>query len=204
MKALLIVVAWLVGVSTCSAFCPTSTCHAGGPQLNTAAIIVSSRYEGLREQIGKNDHPLIDKWAKEVGLDNRLQRKQTGTGFSWCLLFVRGVYEEAGKMLRVKNPLPKIAGVHNLWVYAKANELRFRVVQAEEIIAGTTKSVAGDIIIMLYSGGKGHTGLTKRQVSNWELETREGNTNQAGSREGNGVYTKRRAVESLAGVIKPL
>lgn len=175
---------------------------AAPPQLPCVAVSSSAHYLGVRERTGHNDHPLIDKWAKEVGLDNKAQIKQTGMGYSWCLLFVRGMYQEASTKLSVKNPLPKIAGVVNLFEYAKANELRFKVIDTDDVIAGVEKAVTGDILIMIHKGGKGHTGIITPKSSNLQVNSREGNTNQAGSREGDGVYNKVRTVSSLSSLIR--
>jgi hypothetical protein len=104
--------------------------------------------------------------------------------------------EEAADSLKVKNPLPRYAGVLNLWEYMSANELRFKVIHPEDIMAGIERGKAGDIMIILEGHGLGHTGLVVNQINNMKEHTREGNTNNNGSREGDGVYNKTRKVDS--------
>lgn len=176
---------------------------AAADTLSQEAINASAKYLGVREISGRNDHPLINKWAAEVGLNNKAQLRATGCGFSWCLLFVHGCYQEAADKRGNINPLPKIAGVQNLYIYAKANEGRFKLIDQEDIIAGIERVPPGAVMIMLHKGGKGHTGMNVKQETNWVCNTREGNTNKAGSREGDGVYNKVRNVSTIEAFIVP-
>ena len=54
----------------------------------------------------------------------------------------------------------------------------------------------GAIFIVDHGGGKGHTGIVTKIVDG-EIGTIEGNTNQRGSREGDGVYQKVRTIASI-------
>ncbi len=54
----------------------------------------------------------------------------------------------------------------------------------------------GSIFIADHGGGKGHTGLVER-MDGYAIHTIEGNTNAAGSREGDGVYRKVRQLSAI-------
>lgn len=56
----------------------------------------------------------------------------------------------------------------------------------------------GDVFTLYYAklGRIGHTGFYDRPVNSSVFETVEGNTNMAGSREGDGVYRKKRSYHS--------
>jgi hypothetical protein len=182
--------------------CASLGSAAGQPlSIPAGAVANSARYLGVRELTGHNDNPLIDRWARMCGLDNRAQFRRTGTGYSWCMIFAHGMYEEYAASIKQKNPLPNIAGVQNMYQYAKANELRFEVIDTDDILAGVKHAPPGSIGIMLHKNGLGHTFLVTKEVSNAVIGTREGNTNKAGSREGDGVYDKRRDTESIHAII---
>jgi len=175
-------------------------CFAG--DLGDRVVANSQKYLRVRERTGHNDNPWIDYWAKSVGLDNKAQFQRTGTGYSWCMIFVHGVYEETAEQCRIKNPMPRAAGVQIVWSIARADELRYKTIDADDLLAGVERGEAGDVLIMLHKNGLGHTEIVRSQYRA-ELNTCGGNTNQAGSREGDGVYNKTRQITSIAGLIRP-
>lgn len=65
----------------------------------------------------------------------------------------------------------------------------------------SSKPEAGDIFIMDFGKGLGHTGFVESVDGEW-LNTIEGNTNDTGSREGYEVCRRRRKISSMKGFIK--
>jgi hypothetical protein len=61
----------------------------------------------------------------------------------------------------------------------------------------------GDIFILAYAHGAGHTGIVEK-VTGDSIITIEGNTNGGGSREGIGVFSRRRKISELRGIIRVL
>ena len=126
-----------------------------------------------------NAGPAVEKYLKSVGL---------GKGYSWCLAFVFWCTKEASKELGVLNPLFKTAGVLHAWNNTPL-ENRFALPQA------------GDIFIMDFGKGQGHTGIVEKVVG-LDVWTIEGNTNDEGSREGYEVCRRRRKTTMIKGFIR--
>jgi peptidoglycan hydrolase-like protein with peptidoglycan-binding domain len=146
-------------------------------------IEVAKRYVGVRETRGYNRSPEIDAWTKELGLDE--------LGLSWCMIFVQHCYWVASKELGVKDVLrPDTAGVMDLW---------YKVPKSWQI--HPIDGLPGDIIIIDHGEGKGHTGIVTGYGAG-VYDSIEGNTNVAGSREGDGVYEKTREYTELKGLIR--
>lgn len=139
----------------------------------------------VREKTGNNDGVEVESYLKSVGL---------GKGYAWCMSFVFWGFEKASKDLKVKNPVPKTAGV--LDCYAKAKKLGYVV----------TKPLPGDQFIMDFGGGKGHTGVVT-EVVGIKVKTIEGNTSAdpsyaAADRDGNGVFERLRPISGIKGFIR--
>lgn len=118
---------------------------------------------------GHNAGEFVEKVLSSVGL---------GAGHPWCAAFNYYVFREAGLASRV----PKSAWSPD-WV--KGGQRRGR---------GHPADVFG--IYFPSRGRVAHTGIVEVQHGPW-LTTIEGNTNEAGSREGDGVYRKKRSVNSV-------
>jgi hypothetical protein len=113
-------------------------------------------------QIGQTEKPLGSNWGEPV----RSYLKSVGITFpaSWCMAFVYWCFDkEAG------NPLVKTGGVMKAWNDAK----QWRVAIPQP----------GDIFIMDFGKGLGHTGIVER-VDAAFIYTIEGNSNNDGSRNG--------------------
>lgn len=123
--------------------------------------------------------------SRSVGLD------PTGD-YSWCEAFVYWCLEQASRDLGVANPCVKTAGVLDHWERAPASDR----VTAEAATNDPTLIRPGAVFIINHGNGKGHAGLVRRVVSG-TIDTIEGNTNEAGSRDGDGVYPKTRLVDSI-------
>lgn len=184
-------------VSTASAI-PCQPCHGiTQSSLASAALTNSGKYNKLREKTNRNDAPDIDRFLTYVGLDNKAEFKRAGSGYSWCAAFVLMNYKEAADALKVPQPLPRTAGVANLWRITRANPIRYRTFTTDQVRLGLIKLLPGDIVIWKH-GAKafqfGHTGLHKEQYSLSRIGTREGNTSEEGSSgsqsNGGGVFDR--------------
>ena len=131
----------------------------------------------VRERTGKNDGPQVKLFLKSVGLPE---------GYAWCQALVYWAFEQAAIDLMVKNPVPRVAGVLECLRLAKAN--------GASIIHDNPQE--GDQFIMDFGGGKGHTGMVD-YVEGEQLNTAEGNTNDGGSRDGDGVYERLRLIRNI-------
>jgi hypothetical protein len=127
---------------------------------------------------GSNGGPDVEKYLKSVGL---------GVGYSWCMAFVYWCTKEAADAAKVINPLVRTGGVMRQW-----NE-------NTKLRAATPR--AGDIFIMDFGKGLGHTGFVER-VEGTTLYTIEGNTNDDGSREGYEVCRRTRQLKQIKGFLR--
>lgn len=127
---------------------------------------------------GSNAGPEVEIYLKSVGL---------GKGYAWCMAFVFWVVNEAAIKTAFKNPLKKTAGV--LDQYNSRTLLVQKVPQA------------GDIFIMDFGKGLGHTGFVEKVVGT-KIHTIEGNTNDQGSREGYAVCRRKREIKTIKGFLR--
>lgn len=123
-------------------------------------------------QLGKEEVPRGSNWGEPV----KTYLKSVGITFpaSWCMAFVYWCYKQAD----ANAPLVKTGGVLAHWNKAKP-EYRQKEPQP------------GDIFIVDYGKGLGHTGIVER-IEGDILHTIEGNTNDTGSREGYEVCRRER------------
>jgi hypothetical protein len=132
---------------------------------------------------GSNAGPDVEKYLKSIGL---------GKGYPWCAAFVFWVTKQAyleGK--KIESPLFKTGHVLTMW---NKTDKSFRIVGQPQ---------PGDIFIMEFKGGSGHTGFVTK-VENGRIYTIEGNSNSDGSREGNMVCRKPggRPINSIKGFLR--
>lgn len=148
--------------------------------LATKALELAQSQIGVQE-IPKNSNagPAVEKYLKSVGL---------GKGYSWCMAFVYWSVKEASKQLAVTNPLEKTGGVLKMW--NECQELR---------VSGNPQP--GDIMILDYGKGLGHTGMVEKVEGN-VIHTIEGNTNDEGSREGYEVCRRTRSKSMIKGFLR--
>ena len=130
---------------------------------------------GWKEERG-NSGPVVDKILKTVGLE--------GTGSPWCAAWVVFVGDEA--LGKEQNPYPRSAWSPD---FVKAPDWNRGV--------GKEPSSADAFGVYFQSLGRvAHTGLVEKVEGNMAV-TIEGNTNDNGSREGDGVYRKRRPLATI-------
>lgn len=127
-------------------------------------------------QIGQEEKPIGSNWGHPV--QDYLQRVGINFPASWCMAFIYWCFDEASKQLGVDNPMTKTGGVLNEYSHEQLNQVH-------------TPQI-GDIFIMDFGNGFGHTGIVESIDGNGDLNTIEGNTNDTGSREGYEVARRKR------------
>jgi hypothetical protein len=130
-------------------------------------LLVAKGQIGVRESTGHNDGPAVEKYLASTGL---------GKGHPWCAAFVSWVYRSAG--------FAKPASAWSPDLFPKS-----RI---------TGQVLPGNVLGIYFPELKriAHVGLIIKQEGNY-LVSVEGNTNITGSREGDGVYQKRRHVRTI-------
>jgi hypothetical protein len=126
---------------------------------------------GVRERTGHNDGAQVEAYLKYVGLKK---------GQPWCASFVCWCYGQSG----VSNP--RAGGCAYL---LERGQL---VYQSGKYKPGRYPQTA-DVFFIWFPDKQrvAHTGYVDKWGDGW-VTTVEGNTNDAGSREGDGVYRKKR------------
>lgn len=141
----------------------------------TKVLEIAKSQIGVREATGHNDGPAVEKYLASVGL---------GKGYAWCQSFAYWVCKEAyGKE---NNPLVKTGGVLRNWSETKLKKSKTPIV--------------GSIFVMDLGKGLGHTGFVTG-IEGDSILTIEGNTNDGGSREGIGVFARKRKINTIKGYI---
>ena len=127
---------------------------------------------GVREASGNNDGPRVAAYLRYCGL---------GEGYAWCAAFVCWTYGQAG----VANP-------RTAWAAALFPESHLLYQRGQPGRSGTPQQ--GDVFGIYFANLKriGHVGFIDDWRAGSYVVTVEGNTNGAVSREGDGVYRKRR------------
>jgi hypothetical protein len=102
---------------------------------------------------------------------------------SWCAQAVFWAFGHAAEDLHITCPCPKTSSVLGLW---QRSPLSCRVADPQP----------GDVFLVDHGKGKGHAGIIVEvdptDPKGQRLITREGNTNPAGSRNGDGYYQRTR------------
>lgn len=137
----------------------------------------------LEDPVGSNGGPEVDEYLASVGLDS---------GYFWCMAFVYWCFNKASSELNLTNPAVKTAGVIDHW-----NRTKGKRISSDDAVNNPSRVKPGQIFIMSYGGGTGHTGIVE-SVSGGFINTIEGNTNEAGSRNGIGVFKRQRKINSIS------
>lgn len=128
----------------------------------------------MREATGRNDGARVEEYLRAVGL---------GKGYPWCAAFVSWAFRAAS-----------IDAACTAWAPAWFPKERTVYVRGEAGYVPRRGDVFG-----IYFPSKGriaHVGFIDGEAGGFYI-TVEGNTNEAGSREGDGVYRKRRAKRTI-------
>jgi hypothetical protein len=145
-------------------------------------VSIASAEVGVRET-KKNGGPQIEAYQRATWLPPG--------AWPWCAAFVCWA---VAKALPGHPELPKTAGAWDFerWCRSVGNWARLRKPTMGDI-------KAGDIVIFTFS----HIGIALGSPDKkGNVETCEGNTNGAGSREGDGVYRKTRHVSKIRSRIR--
>jgi hypothetical protein len=137
------------------------------------AVDVALSQKGVREE-GENAGRKVEEFLRSVGL---------GAGFPWCAAFVYWCTQKAADELKVKNPFIRTAGCAVIASWAREHDLLEEMPQAGDVFLRWS-TVAGVF-------RASHTGFVTK-VSGAQFDTIEGNTNTGGSREGIGVFARKR------------
>jgi hypothetical protein len=145
------------------------------------ALEIALTQEGVSEDPkGSNWGPKIKEYLAAAGLK---------ASAPWCMSFVVWCFDQAAKELNVKNPLYKTGGVLYGWQQRSAT------------LGIKTNPQPGDVFIMRFAHGTGHTGIVE-SVDETHVHTIEGNTNDDGSREGYEVARRSRLKTSIMAYLR--
>lgn len=135
---------------------------------------------GIRELSGKNDGIQVEKYLNYVWLKK---------GQPWCAAFVSWVYGQNG----IKKA--RSGGC----VYLM--EQGVVIYKSAKVVANRSSPMHGDVFFIWYANKNrvAHTGFIDKWTDD-VVTTVEGNTNAAGSREGDGVYRKKRLKRQIYAV----
>jgi peptidoglycan hydrolase-like protein with peptidoglycan-binding domain len=143
--------------------------------------------DGVRETLGSpNRGPEVDEYLRAAGYD-----PEKGS-YSWCMSFVYWCHLQASQTLRLSNPCPHTGGVLDAWAKVPGHTR----LAAADAYNNPGLIEPGSIFFVDHGNQKGHCGIVKVSMGPVVL-TVEGNTNAAGSREGDGVYQKQRRVKDI-------
>jgi lysozyme family protein len=149
-------------------------------------VAAAEEREHIREQPpGSNRGPRVDEYLRAAGLD------PTRGSYAWCASFVVWCFERAARALGLASPVPRTAGVHDMW--QKAGRAGFRRIPCEVAVADPGQLRPGHVFFIDTGRGHGHVGLVAG-CEGGTIATIEGNTNELGGREGIGVFARTRPV----------
>lgn len=144
--------------------------------------------DGTGEDLGRNRGRMVNQF---------LEASNNSPGEPWCMAFVQWCIAEAAKEFGVKNPCKEnnVVTGHVMTFWGGTKPLGWRVTNPAD-------ARPGDIMIIEHGGGTGHTGFVVSPPAGGKVETIEGNTNLAGSREGTAVLRKSRPLAHIKGFVR--
>jgi hypothetical protein len=147
---------------------------------------------GIRESGGSNKGQGLREF---FGADS-YKPNSTDDGYAWCAAFVcwavKAAMELSGQQFTFKRPTTPGAWAFEDWSLAQDKSTQTKRNPRSDI-------QRGDIVIFRFS----HIGIATSGVDkDGHFMTVEGNTNGAGSREGDGVYRKRRHIDLVRSRIR--
>lgn len=144
--------------------------------LREELIDIADSQVGVREATGRNDGSEVEMYLRSVDL---------GKGYAWCAAFLTWCHDQAG----IDNPQSAWSPD---WVNSNI------VYQANKPRISTFESKPGQVFGLYFESKRriAHVGLITGE-DRLHYRTIEGNTNNGGSREGDGVYRKIRYKRSI-------
>lgn len=146
-------------------------------QFSKALIARAETYIGIKET-KPNSSKLVDSFLSTVGLN---------PGYAWCAAFVHHDAKLTCKAMNVSTKLQKSASARMTFRLSKNLGIR-----ASQDVAGQEGQI---ICFQKPNSMYGHIGIVTKRLQGNFVETIEGNTNSAGSRDGDGVYRKVRPIK---------
>lgn len=132
------------------------------------------------KEVGSNGGPAIRKYQAATWLEPG--------SWPWCAAFVCWCFREAAKITDPGIKRPQTAGAWDFERWAKK--------AGAKLIKPGASPKPGDIVVFEFS----HIGIVDR--NRVELRTIEGNTNEEGGREGDGVYRRVRKMSQVRSLIR--
>lgn len=136
----------------------------------------------VNSQLGVQEQPKGSNWGPRVKL--YLASVKVYSPAPWCAAYVHWCLDSAGRKNNITAYSPT---AHN-----RANLVYYNGKVLKDIRPGDVFTV-----YFISMGRIGHTGFVGRQINQTIIETNEGNSNDGGSREGYGVFRRRRSIHSL-------
>lgn len=135
---------------------------------------------GVRELTGKNDGKQVEAYLRSTGL---------GKGYAYCAAFLKWNFDAVGVRTTITAWSPT---AHN-----PAGLVWFQNKQVTEV-------KPADVFCLWYATKKriAHTGFIDDGGDNGIVETVEANTNGGGSRDGDGVYKRKRVKRTLYSITR--
>lgn len=156
------------------------------PKLSTglgeAAITCASSQVGVTEVGGNNRGPTVEEYLRAVGL---------GPGFAWCAAFTYWCFRVGANRVVLVNPCPRTGGGLRMW-------------QLADPVCHVDAPARGRIYVLDHGKGQSHVGIIESVNADGTITEISGNTNEAGSREGNAVarHTGKDPAAIHGGVLK--
>ncbi len=138
-------------------------------------------------QVGMREQPAGSNWGPQVG--KYLRSVNVKMPAAWCAAFVHYCLDSAG----IKN---------NITAWSPtAHNAKYVVYFGRRLIE---EPKPGDVFTLYFPKMKriAHTGFYHRRVNSSVYQSVEGNTNEAGSREGDGVYKKYRSYNATYSITR--
>lgn len=178
----------------CLVLVGSAACYASpvdNPTLDRQVVLekidgVYTSQIGMRELTGHNDGVMVEQYLAVTGFPK---------GNAWCAAFISWTFERAASELKVAIKTPKSAWSPSWFPPGK-------VIYTKSVVTVPLKVLPqrADVFGIYFPklNRIGHVGF----IDEWPPHdnyaiTVEGNTNNAGSREGDGVYRKRRLKENI-------
>ena len=146
------------------------------PFLQKVLMAAAAENGVCEDPTNQNRGPRVDDYIKSVGLN---PAGNPPHGYPWCMCFVYWCFEQASIALGQSNPCLRTAGVVHHW----------EATRGKKVLAADVANDHGLVVpgmVFCKSTVDSHTGIVC-QVTDQGIITIEGNTNAAGSREGNAV-----------------
>lgn len=152
-------------------------------------VKIATKEIGVEEKAGTNCGPRVNEYKAATWLNSKKP-------WPWCAAFVCWVVREAMKAAKRKFTFkrPRTAGA---WDFERWSLAQDRSTWTKKPHRGDI--MPGDIVMFTFS----HIGIaTSKPDRNGYVTTIEGNTDSRGSREGGGVFRKRRHVRKIRSRIR--